>query len=81
MIWKYTNNTTGSDMECNNLPFMIHELRNIREIPVPTSAVRILKDKGESTFQVEDTAGILHDITLRSIGATMEHSLLASTGS
>jgi hypothetical protein len=62
--WSYRNSTTGSEMECNDLNFLLHELRNVKGLQIPQDAGNRLMETGTTSLTVLDDTGVENKITL-----------------
>jgi hypothetical protein len=63
-MWRYTNKTTGSQIECESLGFISYELRELRGIPVPETDIvtAMLRGKVDCLVTLED--GTIYDISI-----------------
>lgn len=66
-VWKYVNETTGSEMECNDLEFMISKLVKVNGLRITNVELTDLILKGELARTVLDSEGNEHSITIREI--------------
>lgn len=59
MKFKYIfrNLTTGEEMVCNDLKFMVHQLRCAKELVVPKCVLYAFISKGDQEFEIERHTG------------------------
>lgn len=64
-MWKYENKTTGAELETNNLPFLLHRLRNSKGLNIPHDVNIDLLTKGEAHYLIPMDGGPVQRISIR----------------
>lgn len=62
--WKYVNKTTGRQMGCNNLLFMLHRLRNEQGLMIPEGSEVTIRLWGAIELVVLDEEGVLNEFSI-----------------
>lgn len=64
-VWKFVDETTGAEMECNDLQFMIHKLVHVNGLCLTNVELADLILKGEVSRTVLDCDGCEHKILIK----------------
>lgn len=62
--WKYVNNTTGREMSCNNLLFMLHRLKTEQGLMIPEGSEVTIRLWGSINLVVLDENGVLNEFSI-----------------
>lgn len=62
--WKFVNHTTGMEIECNDLRFMLHEITEVHGLNLPqfVDVDMILRGRGE--YEVTNYAGEINHVVI-----------------
>jgi hypothetical protein len=63
-MWKFINRTTGSEMECNDLSFMMHQLRTVKGIDIPETEFVNVMLRGKASCTVNNEDGDTYEISI-----------------
>jgi hypothetical protein len=63
-MWTYRNITTGNELECNDLSFMAHQLKNIKGLDIPETALVDVKITGKARCLVMGDSGEMNEVTI-----------------
>jgi hypothetical protein len=55
--WNYINNTTGAEMLCNDLGYLIYNLIEVRKLKIPKKFINSLIAEHELNCMVKDKKG------------------------
>lgn len=63
-VWKFVDKTNGSELECNDLGFLIFTLTEERGLNIPATTGINLMIQGAVDLEVKGEDGSIHDITI-----------------
>jgi hypothetical protein len=62
--WKFENKTTSMKMECNDLKFLLFQLKNRDGLKISNELMSDLEATGVVERQLSDTEGRIHDVVI-----------------
>jgi hypothetical protein len=63
-IWRFVDNTTKNELECDDLGFLLHTLKDANNLDIPQQVGVDLLLKGVTSCSVSDSDGRIHDISI-----------------
>ena len=64
-VWRFINSTTGKEMDCNDLPYLMYHLRNEVGLDLPRSLDIDLLLRKEKKFVYHFKDGRAEEITIK----------------
>ena len=63
-IWKFVNKTTGKEMDCDDMKFLLQQLRTVKGLDLPEHIDIDLILKGRVEITVADEDGEMNEIII-----------------
>jgi hypothetical protein len=64
MLWYYRNKTTGAQIECECLDFLLYELRTLRGLILPKEVDLALDETGKTSCYAITSEGTLNHVAI-----------------
>lgn len=63
-VWRFHNNTTGKDIECDDLAYLLFRLQDAYDLIVPRTLIADLLLRGKAACVLMDTSGVAHEVVI-----------------
>lgn len=71
-VWKFTDKTTGKEIECSGLRYLVFMLKENIGLSIPRTLMIDILLGGIGEYEVEDEDGRVHEIVIKEGFPTME---------